>query len=389
MAGPDYTSLLAALSGGVDKAAAETDPFNPLASFADQFSASIPQLALKTNSGLGAGAIAGLLSGLVGGVSHNLSTDYRNEQKDYAQSAIQDLLAGKAISQGDMTPSVFNTIRDSQNAVDIARAQHEKDLEEETARQIKIKQSPAYGEMALKDPQAQALEAKIYSGEPLTPEENLYRASLPIETQRLLTQAQQMSAIEGRSKASLDMRGKVEEGKNTRFELGQGLKLSSKLETAKVSQNFQEASGAWDEVQQLAQLNTQSADIGMIKAAARVMNPGATVREQTFDILTKNPNNYTLQLQDFLSEIQGQGQLSAEHKAQLIEAMKPFISASANEYRNLVNSQLDTYSSFGQDASRIKTLPMPHIDSGGGSSGLPGIGETFQGGKVLSIKRIQ
>lgn len=145
MAGPDYTSILTALMGA-DKAAEETNPWSGLEGFSNSFGTALtqasPQYDLQDN------LIAGLLTGAVSGLSKNFSTSYKNEQRDYAAQAVKDLIEGKSLSKPDgISPSVFNSLRGSEQAMSLAKMQSDQNRQDELDAQIKLKQTPNASEL--------------------------------------------------------------------------------------------------------------------------------------------------------------------------------------------------------------------------------------------------
>lgn len=139
------------------------------------------------------------------------------------------------------------------------------------------------------------------------------------------------------------------------------LGISEKIANSEPGKNYNEAKLNFDSLHDLARQDSQSASIGMIKAAAKIMNPGSVVRESTFQILTDNPNNYSLQLQDYLNEVKGSGQLSPEHKQQLLQAVKPFVVSNYGAYKGYSGTLLNTLKNIGGDnaAKAVDVLPPP------------------------------
>ena len=209
MAGPDYTSILTALTGGTDKAIEETNPWSGLESFTNQFGSAITQAA--PNYDLQDSLIAGLLTGAIGGLTKNFSNSYKNEQKDYASQAVKDLIEGKALSRDTYqgNPSVFNVLEQSKNAVDLANSQDALERQRALDQQIQLKQTPGYEDLAIGAPNVQDLEVKIRSGQPLTEDDYKLYSTLPVSSKRILQQVETQHAIEGRSKG---VQNRFEEG---------------------------------------------------------------------------------------------------------------------------------------------------------------------------------
>lgn len=125
---PEFSQLLSA-SLGADKAIDEDDPYNPLQQGAQTIDQAL--LAHAQQGSIGQGIAAALLSGVFGGVSDNLSRGYKEDQNSAVQAALPDVLNGRAITQGNMGPSVFNRLQQEGTIRKFDKEQKKQDLQDE------------------------------------------------------------------------------------------------------------------------------------------------------------------------------------------------------------------------------------------------------------------
>lgn len=125
---PEFSQLLSA-SLGADKAIDEDNPYNPLQQGAQTIDQAL--LAHAQQGSIGQGIAAALLSGVFGGVSDNLSRGYKEDQNSAVQAALPDVLNGRAISQGNMGPSVFNRLQQEGTIRKYEEEQKKQDLQDE------------------------------------------------------------------------------------------------------------------------------------------------------------------------------------------------------------------------------------------------------------------
>lgn len=385
MAGLDFSTILAAL-GGTDKAAAESDPFAGLSDFGTSLAGTVLKTALPAGGPLtqyspyatipkydiGGGIAAGLASGLLSGVADNLSEGYKTRQEDLAHQALTSVFSGNPLSRPDgMSPSVFSAVQKISDAQTISDTQEEADRTQKLADEQKLKASPAYDDLLTASPLLQEANFNIRTGKPLTEEMQKAIAGASIAERRQIGNTEYQNAI------------------NDRFNVNKTLDLSKEIGKSEPAKNYEGAKSFFDSLQSLQGQNTQSAAVAMVIAAAKIRDPHAVVRTGTYEIEAA-PGSPALALQDYSSELRGTGQLSPLHQQQLIDSSLPFVQSAANAYKTHMDTQLSTYGNLGGDTSKIQTLPT---NLGGNqapaSGGLPSVGGTFNGEKVLSVKRIR
>lgn len=157
MAGLDYSTLLASL-GGVDKAAAESDPFSGLSDFGNTLAGSVLKTAIPAGGvttqyspyatipkyPIGEGIAAGLISGLLSGAATNLSDTYKTKQEDLSRQALRSVFSGNPLVQPEgMSNSVFSTVGKIADVSSIADAQEETDRKQRLADAITLKNTEA------------------------------------------------------------------------------------------------------------------------------------------------------------------------------------------------------------------------------------------------------
>lgn len=154
---PEFSQLLQA-SLGADKAIDEDDPYAPMQRGARTIDEALLQHAQQGS--IGQGIAAALLSGAFGGVSDNLSRGYHEDQNAAVQAALPDVLNGRAISQGNMGPSVFNRLQQEGAIRKVEEAKSQQDLQDEINARIKEKAAPTYADLH-KSPSGYSPEFKI------------------------------------------------------------------------------------------------------------------------------------------------------------------------------------------------------------------------------------
>lgn len=403
MADLDLGTIFSVLTAA-NKNAEEDSPYAFLDKFGSDFSTQATNLALSRNKqtgeanyGLGEGLAVALGAGLLGGFTSGLNKSYVAEQNDLARGVLSDALSGRTVTRPErLSSSVFTPIENAASLLNVQRQYQQQDEEKKAARalesaiQLKRFTDPLSSSVSgpvkaeytpeglnVVSPTGDSAGAslirsglqKAMLGADLTPDEATAMAGAPLDIQGRFAQYRQQQALTERATARLGLSQDQLETKKSEFDIRTGLGVAQHLAASDPAKHFEDTKANWEALNTLADQDTQSAAIGMIKAAAKISNPGAIVRESTFQILSKNPNNFTLQLQDFLSEIQGKGQLSPEHKTQLIEAMKPFVQASSDAYRQHVSTQLETFGNLGGKPGNIQTLPAVDFGTTGTTSG--------------------
>lgn len=136
---------------------------------------------------------------------------------------------------------------------------------------------------------------------------------------------------------------------------------TDKINNSTEAKDFREASSRYQSMLSLYSQNNQPSAIAMIKNVAKVLDPKAIVRPGTFEI-EADPGSPAMRLQGFLSEIESQGQLSPQHKAQLIGASLPNLIGSYQGYKNMGTQAIKGFAGVGGNPQAISMDSLPDLN---------------------------
>lgn len=139
------------------------------------------------------------------------------------------------------------------------------------------------------------------------------------------------------------------------------LGLSARIAGTPEARNLSDVASNWQAMVKLAPERNQSAAVGMITAAAKILDPGAVVREQDFTIIA-DPGSPARSLQSALDKLKGQGQLTKGMKEELLKLGRAHVESRYNQYSGLFDDQTSTAGGLGLDISKLKKRPMPSVE---------------------------
>lgn len=138
MAGPDFTSILAALTQA-DKAAEASNPFTGLTGTADTARDLLLKHATESNGrgDFGDIALPAIIAGITGGLSKNLGETYQSNQEKLAADSLGGMLTGSVFSRPEgMNQSVFSGMNNVAEAMKIGEEFNKKDATLQTEQAI-------------------------------------------------------------------------------------------------------------------------------------------------------------------------------------------------------------------------------------------------------------
>lgn len=140
----------------------------------------------------------------------------------------------------------------------------------------------------------------------------------------------------------------------------QSLELSQKLNQIPQAQNYQDVNSNWNAMKKLASQNTQAAAVGMITALAKILDPGAVVREADFTILAE-AGSPARRLQGYLDKLKGKGQLTANMKKELLDLGKAHVESRYAAYEQAAENMLFTASKQSIPRDSFQLIGKPDV----------------------------
>jgi hypothetical protein len=145
-----------------------------------------------------------------------------------------------------------------------------------------------------------------------------------------------------------------------------------------------------------AKRNTKTADLNMVYALAKIMDPTSVVREGEIQ-MANDTQGFADRLNGFIQSIQGEGRLAPETRAGLVQEAE----SRMNGFKQSFDADIGQYCGFAQrwkinEADIIPNLPgMPQYDprefntiskteGAGSGQGARSIPEGYSAGRVLS-----
>lgn len=136
--------------------------------------------------------------------------------------------------------------------------------------------------------------------------------------------------------------------------------LANKIASSPEARAFGDVEANFKAIEGLANQKTQAASVGIITAVAKILDPGAVVRESDFQVIA-DPGSPARGLQSYLSKIQGEGALKPEMKQDLINMAKEAVKARYGNYKNFADPLLFTAEKQGVNRNNIQLRPAPDL----------------------------
>lgn len=136
--------------------------------------------------------------------------------------------------------------------------------------------------------------------------------------------------------------------------------LATKIASSPEARAFGDVEANFKAIEGLANQKTQAASVGIITAVAKILDPGAVVRESDFQVIA-DPGSPARGLQSYLSKIQGEGALKPEMKQDLINMAKEAVKARYGNYKNFADPLLFTAEKQGVNRNNIQLRPAPDL----------------------------
>jgi len=167
--------------------------------------------------------------------------------------------------------------------------------------------------------------------------------------------------------------------------------LSNKIASSRPAIDFNDVASNFDTVKKLMPVKTVASSLGIITALAKIIDPGAVVRENDFSIIA-NPGSPARMLQSYLDSIKGDGQLTDDMKSELYDLAKAHTQSRFDQYKSFADSVLHTGQALGANPEHFKLRELPSMDwqasqpeqqqVGGAPEGFQPTGRTSGGKQV-------
>lgn len=278
----DLDSIFSALLAA-DKAAAEEDPFAPLASVSDSLGQKVLEYSLGEEASVKDSVIGGLITGLLGGASKGLGRNYREKQSGLAQDVLLDAMRGGSVFSKrpeGMSASVFAPVSRAGSVFSAVNEIGEAAEARKATRDARTKFNETVVENMLKDPYAakrgmQEVEA-LYGPKQANPAQPIVGPQTQYES--LLEKYQGNKAL-----VDAEMKRQLE-APDRQFE--QGLKSEGALQDLRKEfqalpevKAFTISDIGFKSLQKAIQDPASTSDLELVRGAIQAIEPGMAVRE--------------------------------------------------------------------------------------------------------------
>lgn len=314
-----------------------------------------------------------LVSGLASGGLEAASQNYQGRAKDAYQNVLLSGLGGQTVERPEvLSPGLFNSASEQaqlfriQNEFGQAqRAQDMQDIANKTAIETgaKLGAEDAFWKATNGLPApAPSVEGAAQGGE-----------VAPGAAAAVVPDISRLNPNSPQYKVGLEERNRLDKLKKEQTDLDMKkaddlLGLAGRIGSSPEARNLSDVAANWEAMIKVAPDRTQASSIGMITALAKIIDPGAVVREQDFTIIA-DPGSPARALQGYLDKLKGEGQLTATMKTELMQLGRAHVESRYNQYSGFFDDQASTAAALGLDASKVKkrakpSLELPTIDDG-------------------------